>query len=43
MFKHIHRSDDLNTTSLSQGCVLGTASSMGKISRIHKTGKEVKV
>lgn len=42
-FQHICHSDGLNTTSLSQGCVLGTVSSMGRISSTHRTGEAVKV
>lgn len=40
-FNHIYHSDDLNTTSVSQGCILKTVSSMGKIKTVHipRTGK----
>ena len=34
-FSHINHPDCLNTTSLSQECVLGTAPSVGMVGRIY--------
>lgn len=33
-FGHIHRPDGLNNTLLSQGCVLGTAPTVGVVGRV---------